>query len=96
VLAPGYQAFLFPGPPAARVRWRAIRRDGTRFPAVAELGVITAQVRALARADGIAWVVGSDEHTVEIHPPTGDPKGEWEVLGIGPRWSRTLEAALQR
>jgi hypothetical protein len=77
------------------VRWRAVRRGGTRFPAVGELGVVVAQVRALIRADGIAWTVGSDDHTVEIQ--TGQAEGShYEMQGIGPRWTRTLAAALQR
>lgn len=95
VTAPGYQAHLFSGPPAASVRWRAVRRDGTRFPAVGDLGVVVAQVRALIRADGMAWVVGSDEHTGEIR--VGQVEGsQCEVQGIGPRWTRTLATALER
>lgn len=97
VLAPGYQAHLFPGPPATRLRWRTVRGDGTRFRPVSELGVVIAQVLALVRADGQAWVVGSDEHTVEIHQlAAGESGSGMEVIGIGPRWTRTLAAALNR
>jgi hypothetical protein len=30
-------------PASARARWRAVRRDGSRLPVVAELGVVIAQ-----------------------------------------------------
>ena len=97
VLAPGYQAFLIAGPPAVRVRWRVVRCDGTRFRPESELGVIIAQVSALIRADGCAWVVGSDEHTIEIRSlPTDGRTARMEVRGIGPRWTRTVEAAVNR
>jgi hypothetical protein len=90
VVAPGYQAALFPPPPGRRVRWRAVRRDGTRLPAVGELGVVIAQARTLATADGQAWIVGSDHHTVEV---TRTPAG-FTVTGCGPRWTQTVRMAL--
>jgi hypothetical protein len=96
VVAPGCQGHLFVGVPAVRVRWRVVRRDGTRFPEVAELGVIIAQVKTLAQADGVGWVVGSDEHTIEVRRRQDDSAGPVEVIGVGPRWSRTVAAALQR
>ena len=97
VLAPGYQAVLIPGPPAVRVRWRVVRCDGTRFRPESELGVIIAQASALIRADGCAWVVGSDEHTIEIRGlPADGSTGRMEVMGVGPRWTRTVEAAVNR
>jgi hypothetical protein len=97
VLAPGYQAYLLPGPPAARVRWRTVRSDGTRFRPVSELGVIIAQVRALVRVDGCAWVVGSDEHTIEIRSHAEENSAsEIEVRGIGPRWTYTIATAVHR
>jgi hypothetical protein len=96
VLAPGYQAYLLPGVPQARVRWRTVRCDGTRYGAVGDLGLIVAQVKALIRADGVAWVVGSDQHTIEVRTPANDSAGTVEVIGVGPRWSRNLAAALHR
>jgi hypothetical protein len=91
VVAPGYQAALFPPPPARRVRWRAVRRDGTRLPAVGELGVVIAQARTLAGADGQAWIVGSDHHTLEV---TRAARAGFTVTGCGPRWTQTVRMAL--
>jgi hypothetical protein len=97
VVAPGYQASLLSGPPSARVRWRVVRRDGTRFRPVSELGVVIAQVLALTHADGCAWVVGSDEHTIEVRTHPVERSGrQVEVLGVGPRWTRTVQAAVTR
>jgi hypothetical protein len=98
VVAPGYQCALLPGPPGRVVRWRSVRRDGTRFPPVGELGIVIAQARTLARADGAAWIVGSDHHTVEIHSHPADPgasaPGGFAVRGCGPRWTHTVARAL--
>jgi len=95
VVAPGYQSALFPAPPARRARWRAVRRDGARLPQIGQLGVAIAQARALVLTDGVAWIVGSDEHTVEITRLSAG----FEVVGVtdrGPRWASTVRAALAR
>lgn len=106
VVAPGYQAVLLPGRPGRTVRWRSVRRDGTRFPLVGELGVVIAQAKTLAGVDGRAWIVGSDHHAIEIHhhpsdladePPgsTGTQRRKgFTVHGCGPRWTHTVQRAL--
>src|SRR5260370_2472812 len=66
VVAPGYQAELFRTPAYARPRWRAVRRDGTRLPPVAQLGVVAAQASAIAVREGAAWIVGTDHHAAQI------------------------------
>jgi hypothetical protein len=91
---------LLPGAPSPSVRWRSVRRDGTRFPPVGELGVVIAQARFLARADGACWIVGSDHHTVEIRNQTAQTGTGTQgtaglaVIGVGPRWSQTVARVL--
>jgi hypothetical protein len=93
-VAPGYQGALFRPPAAARPRWRAVRRDGVRLPPVAELGVVIAQAAAIAAAEGAAWIVGADHHTVEI---SAGPDGLWvSAAAAAPRWVDTVTAALAR
>lgn len=101
VVAPGYQAVLLPGRPGHTARWRSVRRDGTRFPLVGELGVVIAQAKTLAGVDGQAWIVGSDHHAIEIvhHPddptnPAVDRRRGFTVHGRGPRWTHTVQRAL--
>ena len=99
IVAPGYQCVLLPPAPGRTVRWRSVRRDGTRFPPVGDLGVVIAQARVLARADGAAWIVGSDHHTIEIHTPLPQPGHAttgFAVTGCGPRWTHTVAQALTR
>ncbi len=94
VVAPGYQCALFRPPATARARWRAVRRDGTRLPAVAELGVVIAQASAIASREGRAWIVGADHHTAEI---TAGPAGLQVAAGdTPPRWVATVASALRR
>ncbi|SRR6266496_2083332 len=94
VVAPGYQCALFRPPAAARARWRVVRRDGTRLPPVAELGVAIAQASAVAGREAQAWIVGADHHTAEI---TAGPDG-LQVAGgdAPPRWVATVARALRR
>lgn len=104
VVAPGYQAALLPGRPGRTARWRSVRRDGTRFPLVGELGVVIAQAKTLAGADGYAWIVGSDHHAIEIRlhrpvtasNPAQEPnlRGGFTVHGCGPRWTHTVRRSL--
>ena len=97
VVAPGYQTALLPAVPGRSVRWRTVRRDGTRFPPVGELGVVIAQARILAQTDGAAWIVGSDHHTIEISTG-GDGPGpsprKFAVNGRGPAWTHTVARVL--
>jgi hypothetical protein len=95
VVAPGYQCALFPAPRARRARWRAVSIDAARLPQVGQLGVAIAQARALVLADGVAWIVGSDEHTVEISRRVAG----FDVVGVtdgAPRWAFTVRTALAR
>lgn len=92
IVAPGYQAALLPGLPARRARWRAVRRNGSRLPPVGELGVVIAQARAIALAEGAAWIVAADEHTIEIRR-AGDGL---IVIGDGARWVRIVRDAIAR
>jgi hypothetical protein len=95
VVAPGYQAALFPPPRAARLRWRAVRPDGTRLPPVAQLGVVIAQARTIAAAEGAAWIVGTDHHTVEIDR-TPDGEATACVGPDAPSWTTTVHSVLAR
>jgi len=93
VLAPGYQAALFAAPQPAQRRWRAVQPDGHRLPPVGQLGVAVAQALAIADAGGVAWIVGTDEHAVEIRRAAAGPT----VHGAGPgcpRWAAAVHAAL--
>jgi hypothetical protein len=92
VYAPGQQPALFPTPHPPPRRWRAVAADGRRLPPVGSVGVALAQTLALARANGAAWILGADEHTVQIRHRSGPV-----VLGAGPgapRWARAIAAAL--
>jgi hypothetical protein len=94
VVAPGYQCELFRPPATAQARWRVVRRDGTRLPPVAELGVVIAQASAIAAREGRAWIVGADHHTAEI---TAGPDGLGVAAGSAPpRWVATVASALRR
>lgn len=66
-LAPGYQARLFsPGGEDGRSRWRVVDRWGRRGSATTSLVLAVGRARALAMADGRAWLVGSGEEAVEV------------------------------
>lgn len=95
VLAPGQQATLLAPATPARLRWRAVDRDGARLPAVAELGIALAQALALAGAGGVAWIVGNDEHAVEIRS-TAAGRVVHGADAAAPRWARAVEAAARR
>jgi len=95
VVAPGYQAAFFPAPRTARLRWRAVRPDGTRLPPVGQLGAVIAQASTIAAAEGAAWIVGTDHHTVQIdHTPDG-----MTTTGAGPgapAWTGAVHSVLTR
>ena len=95
ILAPGYQAALFPPPATARLRWRAVRPDGTRLPPVTRLGVVIAQARTIAATEGTAWIVGTDHHTVQIdRRPDGATSSH--AAPDAPAWTATVHTALTR
>lgn len=95
VVAPGYQAALFPAPKTARLRWRAVRPDGTRLPPVTQLGVVIAQASTIAAAQGAAWIVGTDHHTLQVDRT---PHGLTTTGGGpgAPAWTATVHSVLAR
>ena len=92
-VAPGYQAALFRAPPGTRLRWRAVRRTGDRLPP-ADLGVALAQARTLAATDGAAWIVGTDQHTIEIRRTDNPATFTVDAGTRPPRWAGTVQSAL--
>ena len=61
-LAPAYQGRLFdPAADAGPCWWRVVDDAGTRQGATRNLVMVVGQVRALAMADGRAWIVASDD-----------------------------------
>jgi hypothetical protein len=91
--APGYQGRLFAG--AAEVGpcwWRVVDAAGNRHAATRQLVLALGQARALALADGQAWIVSSDDDAVRV---TYDGTG-FAVLPCGPGWPATAQRILAR
>lgn len=92
-LAPGYQGRLFPPPDlAGRCWWRVVDVTGTRQVATRNLVIVIGQARALAMADGRAWIVASDDETVSV---TYDGT-RFSVLPCGPGWPATTQRILAK
>jgi hypothetical protein len=91
--APGYQGRLFA--PAGEVGpcwWRVVDAAGTRQAATRQLVLVVGQARALAMADGQAWIVGSDDDAVRV---TYDGT-RFSVVPCGPGWPATTQRILAK
>jgi hypothetical protein len=90
-LAPGYQARLFgAGADAGPGRWRVVDRWGRRGATTTSLVLAVGQARALALADGRAWLVGAGEEAVEV----AFAEGAFVVSPCGPGWPATCQRIL--
>ena len=90
-LAPGYQARLFgAGPEAGPGRRRVVDRWGRRGVATANLVLAVGQARALAMADGRAWLVDSSDAAVEV----AYTAAAFVVSPCGPGWPATCQRIL--
>jgi hypothetical protein len=90
-LAPGYQARLFaPDAGAVPGRWRVVNRWGTRGTSTTSLVLAVGQARALAMADGRAWIVDSREEAVEV----AFTATAFVVSPCGPGWPATCQRIL--
>ena len=92
-LAPGYQGRLFaPAVDAGPCWWRVVDAAGTRQGATRNLVMVAGQARALAMADGRAWIVASDDDAVSV---TYDGT-RFSVLPCGPGWPATTQRILAK
>ena len=90
MIAPGYQASLFPDGPTGPARYRVVDPAGTRTPATSSLALAVGQARALALAGRRAWIVGPGDEAVEVTSSGG-------VLAVSPRgpgWPATVQSIL--
>ena len=92
-LAPGYQGRLFaPAGHRGPCWWRVVDAAGTRQAASRHLVMVVGQARALAMADGRAWIVTSDDDAVTV-TYGGD---RFAVVPCGPGWSATAQRILAK
>ncbi len=91
--APGYQGRLFAAPgEAGPCWWRVVDARGIRQAAVRQLVLVVGQARALAMADGRAWIVASDDEAVAV---TYDGE-RFAVLPCGPGWPAITQRILAK
>ena len=89
--APGYQARLFsPDAQAGAGRWRVVDRRGRRGATTTNLVLAVGQARALAMANGRAWLVGTGEEAVEV----AFAERSFVVSPCGPGWPATCQRIL--
>jgi hypothetical protein len=90
VLAPGYQASLFPRPIERPAAWRVVDAAGRRAPSTPLLALAVGQARALALAEGRAWIVADDTDAAEVIVVGAG----FSVIPRGPGWPAVVSQIL--
>ena len=91
-LAPGYQGRLFAPAVDGPYWWRVVDAAGARQVATRNPVMVVGQARALAMADGRAWIVAIDDESVSV---TYDGTSFLVVPG-GPGWPATTQRILAK